>query len=385
MEATTTAIRTNIRHKVGLVALTAVGTCVVLGMWLHAALASPQLAWDFPVFYIAAKLPLDQIYSHAAFASFGAKHLAPLSIFYYPQSVRPAVFALLYRPFGIFAYWNAFAIWAGIGLAAYLVSIGIFVRALRLPAFFVPVSVAFFPAMVGLISGQDNCVFLFAIAGLWLLLQRQRDWLAGALLALCLYKFNLILLIPVLLLLKRRYTALLSFAIGAAALGVCSAALASPREYVHVLINSAELIPGYYPVGLKGFSAAIGQPWSYWGLAALALAVCCWLMKHLPFTDAFCIAIVGTLLISPHITWYDSTLLVLPLAVVFGRSGSAVRIACIALIVIQWPWLHGGGNNGPIGFTHVAVEVLLLTYFMYASGIRLSIPGLTRTSHAAAQ
>jgi hypothetical protein len=99
-------------------------------------------------------------------------------------------------------------------------------------------------------------------------------------------------------------------------------------------------------------------------------------------TEAFCIAITGTLLVSPYVTWYDSTLLALPLAVVFARSAMAMRVACVAVLVAVPLWRHGGGNNGPIGFMHVGVELLILAYFVHAAlGSRSSLPtGLAATS-----
>ncbi len=351
-------------------AYVAIGTAIVMAGWAMVARQSPQLGWDFPVFYIAARLPLKLIYNHAAFVAFAHRYLAPLGVPYFPPFyIRPSLFALLSRPIGIFGYWQAFAVWAGVGLFAYLVSVGILIRHFRLPAFLLPAYAAFFPAMAGLISGQDCCVFLFAIVADWLLLRARRDWLAGALLALCLYKFHLILLIPLMLLLHKRLRVLISFTVGAIVLAAWSVVLAPPRDYLNVLVNSPKLVAGYFPVGLLGFSAAIGQGWCYLPLAALAFVVCCWLMRRLPLTEAFCVAIVGTLLISPHVSWYDSTLLALPIAVVFARAGTAVRIICVAVLAAIPLWEHGGGNNGPIGFMHVGVELLLLGYFLQAAGI----------------
>ncbi len=287
--------------------------------------------------------------------------MAPLGVRYFPPYVaRPAVFALLYRPLALFPYWTAFGIWAGLCLCAYFAATIILIRRLRLPAYLIPAYAGFFPAIVGLISGQDACVVLLVLVSAWVLLDQQRDWLAGALIALCLYKYNLVLLIPLLLVIKRRFRALTSFGIGAIILTTASVALASPREYINLLIADPKLY-SYFRVGLVGFSRAIGQPWCYPVLAVIALAVCCWLMRRLPMTEAFSTAIVGMLLISPHIAFYDSTLLTLPIAVVFARSGPAMRVICLAILVIQWLWVD---SSGPIGFTHTGVELFILGYFV---------------------
>ena len=170
---------------------------------------------------------------------------------------------------------------------------------------------------------------------------------------------------------KRRFRALTSFGIGAAILAAASAALASPREYINLLMADPKLY-SYFRVGLVGFSRTIGQPWCYPVLAVIALAVCCWLMRRLPMTEAFSHRYRrgggGMLLISPHIAFYDSTLLTLPIAVVFARSGTKMRLICLAILVIQWLWVD---SRGPIGFTHTGVELFILGYFVsYARQLR---------------
>jgi hypothetical protein len=77
--------------------------------------------------------------------------------------------------------------------------------------------------------------------------------------------------------------------------------------------------------------------------------------------ESICIAITGALLVTPYVAWYDSTLLVFPLAILFARGNPAVRWAALAVIVAIPLWEVGGGNNGPIGFMHVAVEVFVVT------------------------
>lgn len=350
-------------RKIALAVIIASGTAIVVAAFFLASIRSPQLGWDFPQFYTAANLPIHAIYDPATFRAFGRESLAPLGVVYYPLYIRPAAFALVFRPLALLNYWAAFWMWAAFCLVAYLTSIILLLRSLRLPAYLVPAYAGFFPAIVGLIGGQDACVVLLAVVGAWLLLEQGLDWFAGAMIALCLYKYNLILMLPLLLIAKGRFRAFASFGIGAIILTAISAALASPRAYVNLLIESPKLTPGLWSVGLVGFSQAIGQRWCYPLLAVIAFAVCCWLMNRLPMTEAFCVAIVAMLLISPHIAWYDSALLALPIAVIFARSAIAIRIACLAVLVAYPLWRYGGGNNGPIGFTHVSVEVLIVAYF----------------------
>lgn len=135
----------------------AVTTAIVIYGWLALALKSPQSkGWDFPVFYIAAHLPTQLLYNHSAFAAFGRQHLLPLGVHYYPPFyIRPAVFSVLYRPIMAMAYWHAFWVWAAAGLSAYLASVLILIRRFRLPGFLLPAYAVFFPALMGIMSGQD--------------------------------------------------------------------------------------------------------------------------------------------------------------------------------------------------------------------------------------
>lgn len=354
-------------RKVVLVLLVAAATAIVLGAWLSSGLKSPFLAWDFSVFYIAAHMPMRLLYSPDAFAAFWRHDLQPLGVRHWAPYVRPSIFALMSRPLGMLSFWNAFAVWGCLSLCAYSASVAILIRRFRLPAFVVPAYAGFFPAIVGLISGQDACIFLLLVLVGWLLLEGRQDWLAGLIFALCLYKYNLILLVPVLLVMKRRFRALAWFGLGGVLLAVSSVWLASPREYVDLLINIRRIVPDFTPVGLRGFGTAIGLPWCYPVLALIVLIGCCWLMKRLPLTEAFCVAIVGMLLISPYVTWYDSTLLALPIAVLFVRSGTIMRVTFLAILVIQPLWVDSGG---PITFTHAVVELFILGYFVHGAGIR---------------
>jgi hypothetical protein len=337
-------------------------------MWIIAALNSPQLGWDFPVFYIPAHLPVHLLYSRDAFATFWHDHLAPLGVPHWAPYVRPSVFSLFLRPLAAIPYREAMWLWLAGGVSAYFAAIAVLIHRFRLPGFLFTAYAAFFPALVGVISGADAVVYLLALTLALMLLERRRDGLAGCALTVCLCKFNLVLLIPVVLLLHRRFRALIWFVIGGAFVAASSVALTPLSNYIAAMIDAPRKTAGFFPVGLKGFSTAIGQPWCYPILAAIVLLVCCWLMRQLPFVEAFCVAITGSLLIVPYVTWYDSTLLALPFAVIFARGGMAIRVVCAAVLAAIPLWEHGGGNNGPIGFMHVGVELFIVGYFAHLAG-----------------
>lgn len=384
MQPVVSGARASIQKRIAVFVFLLIATTIVVAQWVGQALQSPQTGWDFPVFYIAGRLPLTLLYDRAAFAVFWQQHLFPLGVPHWAPYVRPSIFSFLLRPISGLPYFHALWLWLAAGLTAYLASVGLIIQRFHLPGFFLPACTAFFPALAGIISGADaSFLFLVVVLALFLL-EREHDTLAAVALTACLCKFNLVLLVPFLLLLHRRYRALVCFAIGGVFIAGVSAALTPAREYVTAVIDAQRKTTGFFPVGLRGFSVAIGQSWCYPILAAGIFVLCCWLMKRLLLIDAFCVAITGALLISPYITWYDSTLLVLPIAVVFARSGPAVRVACLAVLVAVPLWEHGGGNNGPIGFMHVGVEALLLAYFVKATGARLRMHNFERFKRMAA-
>lgn len=378
METTVSEVREDIRKKIAVGIFLFIATTIVLVQWLVQALQSPQTGWDFPVFYIAGHLPLNLLYDRLAFGAFWRQHLVPLGVPHWAPYVRPSIFSFLLRPISALPYVHALWLWLGAGLTAYLASVVLIIRRFHLPGFVLPACAAFFPALAGIISGADvSFLFLAAVLAL-LLLERRRDALAALALTACLCKFNLVVLVPILLLLQRRYRAFVSFAVGAVLIAAASMAITPFRAYITAVSDAQSKTAGFYPVGLRGFSVAIGQPWCYPLLAAGVLVVCCWLMRRLPFTEGYCVAILGALLISPYVCWYDSTLLVLPIAVVFAQSGTAMRVVCLAVLIAMPLWEHGGGNNGPIGFMHVGVAALLLACFVNATGVRLKVLGLER-------
>lgn len=350
------------RRQIAAGLLIAAGTAIILALWLASVLHSPRIGWDFPVFYIAAKIPVNQLYDRAAFEAVWKRDLVPLGVPHWAAYVRPAAFAVLLKPLAFIPYSQALWLWMGVAVTAYFAAVALLVHHFRLPVFLFPASAAFFPAIGGILSGQDAAIYLLALVIAVQLLQRRLDVAAGLVLLVCLCKFNLIMLVPVALLAHRRFRALLTFAAGAFCTAAFSLFLAPLSAYTDAIKQTQLLTPGFYPVGLRGFSNAIGHPSIYPFLAACAGGICCWLMTRLTLTESLCVAIVGALLLSPYITWYDSTLLVLPLAAVFGRGFAAMNWLPLAILAAAPVWEHGGGNNGPKGYMHVGVEAFLLCF-----------------------
>ncbi len=256
------------------VILTLLAFAVCCGGWLWLGLASEQAGWDFPGFYIAGNVPLESLYDRAVSYDYGTRQLGPLGVDYYPGYVRPAVFSLLLRAVTWLPFWEAFTVWAAIQFIAYLLAIYLMWRRFRFPIELMVGFGLFYPAMMGIITGQDSAGLALLLTVGLLLLLADKPLAAGLVLALCLYKFNLVVLLPAMLLVKKEFRALGWLCAGGAALAAASALLSPVDQYLDLLRNIPKFTVQYEPartmIGLRSLSYAAGLPALYYPLAAVA-------------------------------------------------------------------------------------------------------------------
>jgi hypothetical protein len=330
-------------------------------VWLIVALRFPQTGWDFTQFYIAAHLALSSLYNRPEFVAIGQKLLAPIGINYYPPFVRPAFFALALKPLAFFSYWGAYWLWAAAGFAAYLATLLTLFRWLALPNNLLPAFALFTPSLFGIVTGQDANVYLLVLIGALLLIVNGRELAGGLLLALCAYKFNLLIFVPFVLLFKARWKTLFTLAIGTTAAALLSAVLAPPSQYLALLRSIPQLTIGFIPGGLRGVCIRTSHELIYFPLAALGTIFCLYVIWKLPLIEAFCVAITGALLMGYHVTWYDCALLVLPICVAWRNASSKTRTWLLALLVLPFAWILGKE-----AFQVVAETIILLPFIRMA-------------------
>ena len=318
---------------------------ILVGVWTSFATHFPPTGWDFPQFYIAGSLPIDQIYDRAEYEAFGSEHLGPLGIEYFPPYVRPAVFAAPLKALTLLPYnwamWTFFAI----QFLCYCATLYLLFQRFGFAFALLPIFALFHPAMFGIVSGQDpHGLTLLVVVG-FLLLERGRDVAGGIVWGLCVYKFNLLLWLPVLLLIKGRRGALSSMAATGALLALASVALAPAGEYIALLqtiesytvsFSAAEMI------GLRGLSIRAGFEAAYPILAVLLLALGVVVMKRLPLDCAFALALTGSLLCSYHVNWYDGVLLLPAITLLLAQGSLPAKILSIGLLAAfpLWPKTH---------------------------------------------
>jgi len=189
-----------------------------------------------------------------------------------------------------------------------------------------------FPILTCLTFGTDT-----ALLFLWLVLWRRMEstnrpvW-AGVALALCVAKFHLFSLLPLLLLRYRRWPVIKGSAIGVAALlalSFLSAGWKWPVEYLHVLtmpgINPGRLVmPNIHGLAPPGWELP---------LVILTLILACVAIFRLDYIDGTVAALAGSFLCSYHAYVMDGVML-LPAIMLVDREvrpsaqNAAWRPAC---------------------------------------------------------
>lgn len=336
---------------------------VALGLALLSTLVSLQ--WhrtirgrnDFAALYAGGKLVgSPDLYSRTANEALIKSTLGVTmeSVVY----TRPPFYAALLKPFTFLPYVAAYGIFCVLCLSSILWFVIRFSRECEsLPlyaSFSIPVA-AFLP------QGQD-APLLLTFTGVSILLTRQkRDFLAGVMLSLCAIKFHLFLLIPLLLIAKKRWRLFAGATIGTGGLlllGIMAAGTQSLGQYLRILrdpwINfSATMMPNIHGL-ISSLTRSAAAPPIEAGLAAAVVAAFLWTCRKTEnYEFLFALSLLGGLLVSYHSGISDQILL-LPVFVLIVNApiGKALRIA-VALSLTPIPYFISLGVN-------VAIPVMLL-------------------------
>jgi hypothetical protein len=188
---------------------------------------------------------------------------------------------------------------------------------------------SFFPVALALVLGQDSLFLLVLMIGSLLLLERGRDFVAGLLLSIGLFKFQFVIPIAVLFLLWRRWAVLKGTLVGAAiAIGISAwiTGVAGSRSFVKLLTTmitglatdaqrySYGTFPQHMP-NIRGLLCTVTGISSGRGIAlatilcsAVLIAFAARMKPSLP------LAIIVAVLVSYHGLIHDTSLLLVPVA-----------------------------------------------------------------------
>jgi hypothetical protein len=294
---------------------------------------------DFVQLYIGAKLAgTPHLYSREANLA-----LEKATLGFTMDTVvytRPPFYAALLKPLSWLPYRVAYAVFSLASLGSLLWFVIRFSKECSSLAFFASMSI---PALAALCGGQDTAFLLAILGGSILLTRQKRNFLAGMLLSLCAIKFHLFLFVPLLLLLKRRWSILGGGAAGTAILTLFGMLVAGPgalRQYVNVLrdpwINyKATVMPN-----LHGLVATLhGDARMEFALVAIVAAGFLWtLSKTENYEFLFAASLVAGLLVSFHSGMTDDLILLPAFVLVMGScTQPALRVAA-GLILTPIPY-----------------------------------------------
>ena len=362
-----------------LVALSALGLCLMLAMvWQVRGAAGGRLS-DFAAFYAGAKLLEEgKLYDAGRLQQLELAHAGKYS----PEHgyVRPPFHAAMVWPLSRLEYSKAALAW-NVVLAAALIGFVVLWRPPRweVTLFFTSFSA---PAFFGFTNGQDITVVLFFIALAACLQRRGLQFAAGLAFSFCAAKFHLFLLIPVWILGQRAWRFGGGLVTGGGVLLLVSFLAAGwswPVEFFDSATRAEfsphpDLMPN-----LHGLFAAV--PYGAWleVLIGTGLAVATWLVaRRMDFRYSLAFALAAGLLLSYHAYLPDMALLLpagltvicasnlrllkllaavllLPpaaLGIIFGFPASAVAVVGVLLLVVLMTYealkhdasLHGNGR-----------------------------------------
>jgi hypothetical protein len=225
------------------------------------------------------------------------------------------------------------------------------------------------PTALGIAHGQDGVFMLLVVISSYHFAQRGQVLKSGAVLALGLIKFHLLLLAPLAMVIEKRWKMLQGFCAVAAVEVLLSLVLAGPQgvlQYANLLrakdverlSPSPELMINLYSIGLN---LGVDNVFFAGGLAVAVLVLLVMAVRRAPLWRFFSAWAAASLLIAPHVFGYDAALLLLPLwLAIFHSRSTLTRIAATFLVT---PIPYGGSV---LDSPWAAIPALSLLVFLVA-------------------
>lgn len=252
--------------------------------------------------------------------------------------MSPPFTALLFVPLSHLGFLQAHILWSAINLLLLLACIALlkpFLTTLsaRWNAAPALLFLTFLPVAVALLVGQLSILLLFLYCACFVCLRRNRNQLAGLILSLALIKFQIAIPVALLFLIWRQWRFTAGFLTGGAlltALSIRILGLAAFMPYLHSLYfmtrtvkadSIAQLYFGILPHQMPNlygllFTSTLGAAWSHLLILILSAAVFLWTALQRPSLP---LALLTAILVSYHLFFYDLTLLLLPLPLLFDH------------------------------------------------------------------
>ncbi len=223
------------------------------------------------------------------------------------------------------------------------------------------VTLTAYPVFVGIGGGQNTALTLFLVAAIWRSLADDRDELAGLAVAGLLFRPQYALPLIGLMLLGRHWRAVAAAGIGAVGVWIANALIFGPawlttwlRDVQPLLEADAEInaLNEIAPIGflhsLLGIDSTVALVLGGLVSAAVVLTLMwAWARSPLELNERVALTTVGLLLIGPHTIYYDSSLALFTVLVLFD-TGRLDRRVVAALWAAGLLHLTKGAVGGSV-------------------------------------
>ena len=340
------------RQRVPVATWIAVVTLCVFWVGLGSLMVDNSREHDFLSFYVGSSLALEGRFAvlYDRDAQFGRqKEIAPTKDQLVPY-VRPPFYLAVLAPLSLFSLKTSFWLWI-VGHSLLLIVCWLWAGRRFGPDAMI-FGALYLPTALGIASGQDCVVMLAVGIGFYHLADQRKDFPAGAVLALGLLKFHLLLLLPLAMILNKRWRMLAGYAVTGSLLALSSIALigfGGVKQYVsllqakdlNALLPSPELM-----INLNGLMANVRLESAFvlTLLVVLVIGVVIIGVRGAPLWRWLSIAVVSSLLITHHVYGYDAGIVLLPVWLAMFLSKSL--FSSIAALLLAAPLVFFAGLAG---------------------------------------
>ncbi|MEJ2092419.1 MAG: glycosyltransferase family 87 protein [Syntrophobacterales bacterium] len=363
----------------------------LIAIWANCDRGNPRYITDYPIIYD--KFPESDFLGFWAASSlalegnareaYNPKWLIPVEgKVIHPQHHRlwfyPPPYLIIVLPLALVPFLPSLFLWGTATLAGFVAVL----RRIAPHPLTIWLTLAFPACFHNLVRGQ-NAFLSGIIFGSGLLLLDYHPLAAGLVLGLMVFKPQLAVLIPVVLLAGRYWRTLAGFVLSALGMILLSLVIFGFETWsvsLQILhrVSKTLLIPGYLPLNLNStvFSSAelLGLTpklalWVHYTVAFIIAGAAIWTWyQRAPLRIRGSTLIIGTLFFAPRLFVYDLTLLAIPLAFL-GYELALTRFSSGPAAIFVAAWLMPFyapilAANTPIQIGPLVLFMLLL-YFLY--------------------
>ena len=271
---------------------------------------------DFSAFYAGGKLA-GSPNLYVPQAAFDVERKAMGCVMENLVFIRPPFYALLMWPLAQLPFMTALVLWRILGLAA----VGAFIWMWPGDKWIAAAACAWYlPLASNFTMGQDVAFLVVLLLGAYYCLKSDKLFWAGILFGLCVIKFHLFVLLPLLIIHKRLWRTVPGI-LCVSVIALAASYLAAGRNWIElyrVSLHDFRMDP--YPWNMVNLKALFYGHSEWWIPSAAIIVLISWYVIYKGSLEISLAAVViGGLLINPHTTISDGTLM-LPVFLMARRA-----------------------------------------------------------------